>query len=108
MVGTASPTLRADKAGCSASFRYSYIICDELRFSAWVSSHSTLSASRPSFAAQKLLATTATPRGTWTTLTTPGTAAAAEASKDLTVAPKSGGRLSKATSIPGNATSKVN
>ena len=38
-----------------------------------------LSASRPFFAAQKFSAMTATPEGTWTTLTTPGTALAAAA-----------------------------
>jgi hypothetical protein len=48
------------------------------------------------------------PRGTWTTSTTPGTAFAAVASKDLTVAPNSGGRCSTATSMPGKVTSRVN
>ncbi len=80
----------------------------ELRFSAPLSSQVTLSASRPNLAAQKPLATTATPPGTSTTLTTPGTAAAALASKALTVAPNCGGRLSSATNMPGNATSNVN
>ena len=91
----ASPSLRAGLPGCSASVRYSAMMAAVLRFSALLSSHSTLSASRPSFAAQKLLATTATPRGTCTTSTTPGTALAAVASNDFTVAPNSGGRCSK-------------
>ena len=84
------------------------MIASELRFSAFESSHSTFSASRPCFAAQKPFATTATPPGTCTTETTPGTAFAAVASNDLTVAPKSGGRCSSATSMPGNVTSSVN
>jgi len=84
------------------------MIAEELRISALLSSHSTLSASRPSFAAQKFLATTATPRGTCTTLTTPVTAMVAPSSKDLTVAPNSGGRRSSATSMPGISTSNVN
>src|SRR5580692_11639384 len=94
--------------GCSASRRYSDMMASVLRFSALLSSQATLSASRPCFAAQKLLATTATPRDTCTTSTTPGTALAAVASNDLTVAPNCGGRCSTATSIFGNVTSSVN
>ncbi|CAJ2713907.1 Uncharacterised protein [Burkholderia pseudomallei] len=84
------------------------MIASELRFSAPDSSHSTFSASRPCFAAQKPFATTATPRSTCTTDTTPGTAFAALASNDFTLPPKTGGRCSSATSMPGIDTSIVN
>jgi hypothetical protein len=78
------------------------------RVSARLSSHVTRSASRPLRAAQKLVATTATPDGTGTTCVTPFTCRAGPASNDFTVAPKRGGRAISAVSIPGSLTSIVN
>ena len=52
-------------------------------------------------------ATTATPRGVSTTSTTPGSALAAAASNDLTLAPNFGGWIITAVSIPGSFTSMV-
>ena len=71
-------------------------------------SQSTFSASRPSFAAQKWSATTATPLGTCTTLRTPGTALAAVASNDFTLPPNTGARATTAVSRPSNCTSMPN
>ena len=107
IAASASPSLRADVPGLSASCRYSRMISSEPRFSAFVSSHSIFSASRPCFAAQKPVPTTATPPGTCTTDTTPGTALAAVASNDFTFAPKRGGRCSSATRMPGTVVSSV-
>src|SRR5262249_23753935 len=58
-------------------------------------------------AAHMFSPTTATPRGMATTSTTPFTALALLASKDLTVAPNIGGWTMTAVSIPGNLTSIV-
>ena len=55
------------------------------------SSHSTDKASRPCLADQKSVASTATPLGISTAVTTPLTALAFEASKDMTLPPKRGG-----------------
>ena len=49
--------------------------------------------------------TTATPRGICTTCRTPATARALSALKLLTLPPKTGGRATSATSIPGSWTS---
>src|SRR5690349_18944779 len=103
-----SPFLRAGVPGFSASALYSASSSAVPRVSAAASSHWTVSASRPFFAAQKFSATTATPDGTWTTLTTPGTALAEAVSTDLTVAPNTGGRAMTAVSIPGSFTSNAN
>ena len=54
-------------------------------------SHSTSSASRPFFAAQKFCATTATPFFSSTTCVTPGTDFTLSASSFFTSAPKTGG-----------------
>ena len=70
-------------------------------------SHSTTSASRPSFAAQKLSASTATPVGICTTSITPCTAFDCVASNDFTVAPNSGAWATSAVSMPGSFTSCV-
>src|SRR5664279_6290104 len=72
------------------------------------SSHSTFSASRPFFACQNVVASTATPLGTSTTYLTPGTFAASVASNLSTVAPNVGGCMTTAVSMPGNCTSCVN
>ena len=71
-------------------------------------SQSTFRASRPSFALQKLAATTATPLGTCTTCSTPFTAFAALASNDFTLPPKTGERAMTAVRRPGNFTSMAN
>ena len=71
------------------------------RFSAADSSQVTRSASRPFLADHMSRATTATPRGICTTSTTPGTAFAWVASKELTLPPKRGGRMTTAVIIPG-------
>ena len=63
---------------------------------------------RPLRAAQKLVATTATPDGTCTTCVTPFTRRLPIASIDLTVAPNRGGRAMSAVSIPGAEKSRVN
>ncbi len=78
------------------------------RRSARVSSQTTRNASRPLRAAQKPVATTATPDGTRTTCVTPFTRRAAVASTDFTVAPKRGGRAISAVSTPGAVKSAVN
>jgi hypothetical protein len=80
----------------AASFLYSAISSGVPRFSAALSSHSTLSALRPCMAFQVLSATTATPRGISTTSTTPFTCLAAVASNDFTLAPNNGGRCTTA------------
>ena len=69
------------------------------------SSHVTLSASRPFLAAQNPSATTATPRSISTTFRTPGTAFAPVASIVFALPPKTGGRATTATSIPGSVMS---
>jgi hypothetical protein len=51
------------------------------------------------------VAITATPEGTWATVFTPGTARARSASTCLTVAPKTGGRATRAVSMPGSVAS---
>ncbi len=71
-------------------------------------SQSTSSASRPSLAAQKWSATTATPEGTCTTARTPGTAFALSARNALTLPPKTGDRAIRAVFIPGICTSIAN
>ena len=73
---------------------------------AW--SQSTRNASRPFFADQKSVATTATPLGIWTTARTPGIFSASLASKDFTLAPKRGGCATTAVRSPGIFTSCVN
>ncbi len=73
-----------------------------------LSSHAILSASRPFFAAQKLVARTATPFGTSTTNRTPGTLDVAVASSDLSAAPKRGGCATTAVSMSESFTSCVN
>ena len=100
MAATASP-------GWSACFRYSANSSAEPRFSAALSSHSTVRASRPFMAAQVFSATTATPREICTTSTTPFTALAGAGSKLLTVAPNSGGWATIAVSMPGSFRSMV-
>jgi hypothetical protein len=77
------------------------------RVSALLSSHSTLTASRPCTAAKVFSASTATPAGTATTSTTPLIALAAAASNDFTVAPNRSGRLISAVSRPGRLTSRA-
>ena len=72
------------------------------------SSHSTVSASRPCFAAQKCWPSTATPVGICTTSTTPAIALAFVASNDFTFAPNRGACATTAVSMPGNFTSCVN
>ena len=74
---------------------------------AWGPGFQTTRASgRPEVAAQKLVATTATPFGISTTARTPSTARASRASKDATAPPRSGGRTTCATSMPGTRTSR--
>jgi hypothetical protein len=68
-------------------------------------SYSTDKAALPWNAAHELSATTAMPRGTRTTSTTPLTFFAFDASNDLTVAPKIGGNNIEANFIPGTRTS---
>ena len=63
----ASPSLRARAPGVAARRLYSARMSDEDDLSARASSHSIFSASRPRLAAQKLVATIATPLGTSTT-----------------------------------------
>jgi len=63
------------------------------------------SASRPTLAAQKCLATTATPVPVDTTFSTPGTLSAAAPSNLASLAPNAGGRATQATRRPGNWTS---
>ena len=75
---------------------------------ALLSSQVTLRASRPFLADQKSFASTATPFWIATTSTTPATAFAPVASKDLTVVPKRGGWATRAVSMPGSFTSLVN
>src|SRR5215471_497460 len=70
--------------------------------------HSILSASRPSLAAQKCLATTATPVPVGTTFSTPGTLSAALGSNLASLAPNAGGRATTAVRRPGNWTSIPN
>ena len=104
---TRRPSSSATLPGFVASARYSFQISSELRVSAFASSHSTTSASRPCFAAQKSVASTATPVGTCTTSVTPGTAFAFAASNDFTVPPNRGGCATRAVSMPGSFTSWV-
>ena len=54
------------------------------------------------------MATTATPLGTWTTCSTPGTARAALGSKPFRVAPNTGARETNAVRSPGKWTSIPN
>ncbi len=66
-LAAASPSLRAALPGVAASLRYSAIIASDEPLKPVASSHSTLSASRPFFAAQNVVAMTATPLGISTT-----------------------------------------
>jgi hypothetical protein len=100
-----SPRRAAARPGFRASLRYSANIASLDRFSAALSSHSILSASRPFIADQVSRASTATPCGICTTSTTPLTALAAAASKVFTVPPKRGERAITAVSMPGRRTS---
>ena len=86
-----SPSFLAGVPGVAASFLYSAMISALPSLKASLSSHSTLSASRPFFADQKFSASTATPCGIATTSITPLTAFVLEASNDLTLPPKRGG-----------------
>ena len=97
---TASP-------GWSACFRYSANSSAEPRFSAALSSHSTVEASRPFMAAQVFSATTATPRGISPRRPRPSPPWPAPASKLFTLAPNSGGWATIAVSMPGSFTSMV-
>ena len=72
-----------------------------------LSSHSTVTRSRPLIAIHMFSATTASPREIRTTSTTPLRALAFAASKDLTVAPNFGGWIITAVAMPGNLTSMV-
>ena len=84
------------------------MISDVPRISASASSQTILvSASRPWIAAQVFSASTATPFGTATTSTTPGTFFAAVASKLFSLAPKRSGRRSTAVSMPGRRMSSA-
>ena len=103
-----SPAAFALTPGVFASARYSRAIASLSSVAPSPGFHSTVSASRPSFADQKWSATTATPDGTCTTWRTPGTASAFAGSNDFTVPPKYGERRTSAVCSPGKRTSMPN
>jgi len=103
-----SPALRATRPGVAASCLYSARRPALESPALGPRSHSTASASRPRFAAQKPVAITATPEPTSTTCLTPGTASAAAESMLRAFAPKTGAWRTSAVSMPGRCTSIAN
>src|SRR5467141_2710662 len=103
-----SPVFFGMFPGVADCLEKSASICEVESFAFSASAQVIFTFSRASFVGQKRSATTATPEGSCSTARTPGILRASVASKLTTLPPNTGGRATRAKSIPGSRTSRPN